>query len=359
MHGLDCDSISENLFFIIEKEYNSGNIDSVDSLLKIWEKNCGIIEPIERIKLLLSLEDNSFNENMFSDNIIQNLLIYRALKNNYVTNDTVHYLPFEYYPDYPKLKKEFDIFSTKISKKLICTFDTNTIESLLYEFYASTPDSLFLRLQKPVYKETKLKKCYENYVYNTTRDSMLLHFGLITGVWVPIGNNKVLGWHPIAGFQFGFKNYDGWRLDLSMIIRFKDTKEPITLYFIDSLRTTSKYLGGYFGLNIEKEIYADINNELSLNGGFALDGFKSNFIENNIIYEENLSSANLNFGFSYRRILKQKRYIEFQPFYNIISYKTDGGTNLEGHAISFRLIFGFLSGKPISEAKRSVLNYKY
>jgi hypothetical protein len=200
---------------------------------------------------------------------------------------------------------------------------------------------------------------YDEYVNTVVRDSVIIHVGVVGGMWIPTGKNKVLGQHPTIGFQFGIKNHRGYGLNLSMVLRLRNASNTIILNFQDTLRETRKMLGGEYGISLGKDIYRDVKNEINVFAGLSVDGLTSTVTADGVIYDEHLSHVGFSLGASYRRILKQTGFIEFQPRYNFVSYDTNGGTDLSGHTISIRLLFGFLSGGYIRSAKLKSLEYIY
>jgi len=294
--------------------------------------------------------------------MIENMLIYKAVRDGYVASDTVYYLPYRFITGYPKLANGFHYSSRRYAKMIISAMHRPSDKRILADFYANENDSVLIRIQDKKIAGSYLYDEYQKYVSQIIKDSFSIKFGVITGLWKPTDNLTVVGDHISAGFMMGVRGLGGWSVDLNMMQRFQDMPDSINLYFNDTSNYfTDKYIGGFYGIDISRTIFANLKNEFDISLGVAIDGFNSTYDlpDNQSFLETSIHSFNFNAGCAYRFILQQSYFAEFQLRYNFLNYHNKNGADLSGNAITLNLYIGFLSGGRTRQDILRSLNYKF
>ncbi len=338
----NCVDIAYNCKRLIEEYFNSNKLDSVGIILKYWESRCGINEPIIRCKILLAISLNEFDESIYDSTIINNIIRYEKKLLNIVTSSTYRY-SYNYFGNNSRYAM-FDKFTEEIAGKLLKKQKENSIEYLFCKLYSGISNSIFIELQKDNnYDNTNLKNYYMNEV-NKLINIAEFQWALFGGIWIPFENLEIIGNHPIIGFDIGVKHRK-MTYDISMYVKFSESLNDYTFLLDDSLMSDNYFSGSYIGIELEREILRIGNNELSIVGGVAYDGFETVKVNTNDIEPTNnrgntISSLNLSAGLSYRYHLKYEKYIGLKTRYNFIDYKNYGGTDLSGNTVIIALTFG-------------------
>jgi hypothetical protein len=356
----NCEDIAFNCSQLVEKYYNSSNIDSVKAILAYWEDKCGLSEPVFRMNILLAIREGKFSESLYDSTVIDH--IGRFSDRVKCTDPVDSYLYFQIYFSYVQIKGSFDKLTGQIAENLLGSLDENSLEYLFCKLYAGNADYFYNELQsKDKYNGTKLKEYY----FTLVNESLKLYefnIAFYSGVWIPFSSANTLGVHPIIGLDAGCK-YRKFIFNLSMYLKFAKTPNDYTVVAEDSLWTTDYFFGGYVGLDIEREIIKFGNNEIDFLIGVGYDGFGALDYsladasdENDV--GKNINSLNINTGLGYRYNFKGHSYLGIRGKYNFVNYKNTGGTDLSGNTASIVLVIGgFSNNKKYSGLK--ALNYKY
>lgn len=320
---------------------NTSKKDSIKYLFKSWQKTCGDCEPLQRAKILFHLKHQNFNESILEDNITCNILVYlNRKKKNYLFNEPY----FSYVP----IGKEFDNCTDSIAKTLIPSFKKKSVEYLLCELYSNTSDSILIKIRNPLYKTSKIRN---NPCNATTKKPMEinkqgLQAALISGIWIPTNDQKILGIHPELGFQAGTKTPE-WSIQFSLILKFMKTPTPYYAKRVttsDSLELTQAFAGAYIGVDLGRTLFTSKHSELMLLSGLGFDAFTA--LKPNESIEgsgnEDVRSYNLNAGVGYRYYFKNGTHLGVEAKYNIVDYAHTGVTTLKGDFISVRIIYGII-----------------
>ncbi len=338
----NCRDIAFNSSELIINYYHQGKTDSIEIVLKYWEDNCGISEPLMRMKILLSIEKHAFSESLYDSTIIYHIINYDNRKNaknpNYVYNFYGHY--FGYVP----LKKEYDNFTVELAEKLKQKQRKNSLELYFCKLYANELEKPIKELREnPAYNNTKLRGYYnkeiEKYIHMPD-----YHMGFLSGIWIPKGNLELLGNHPVFGFQMGIRK-NKMTYDFTIALKFVNSKNDYFILKDGQIDTTNYFLGGYIGLDMDREMFKIGKSEINLLGGIAYDGFdatKTNTYDNNPDNDKSnsINSLNLNIGLGFKYFINRNWYVALQGKYNFVNYKNKGGTDFSGNSITITILTG-------------------
>jgi hypothetical protein len=171
------------------------------------------------------------------------------------------------------------------------------------------------------------------------------NWALISGIWIPFGELKIMGNHPQIGFQFGVKHRK-MNYDLSFIFT---TEESRDYFYVkrpsgDNMELSHRFFGGYLGLDIGRDILCINAHELQLNGGIALEGI--DVLEEN--KNKNLPPAfvwsyNFNIGLGYRYYFANSMYLGIKLKYNVVDYTLNKVIDYNGNTFTLHFMIGGLN----------------
>jgi hypothetical protein len=338
----NCEDIAYNCSQLIEKYYISNNIDSLKLVIDYWEKKCGLSEPILRTKILLSIKENNFTESLYDSTVYDYIRKYKDRIECKQPTETYFY--YKIYFSFVQINGAFDKFTTRLANELKNSQNENKIEFLFCKLYSGYPNEFFEGIQnKDKYNGTKLKEYYYKLI-DKYINLPEFHWSLYSGIWIPLDNAKILGNHPLLGFEAGSK-CKKFSYNISINLKFGRTANEYLIVLKDSIRKTNYFLGGYIGFDVERELLKIRNNEIEIRLGIAYDGFSTLQVNTNDKNPDNdegrsINSLNLNAGISYKHNFKNNKYIGIRGKYNFVQYKNTGGTNLSGNTITIELVYG-------------------
>ena len=344
---LTCNDVTINCTSLFIDYYSENKLDTANNLLQYWQKKCEMSDAIQRAKILLSLKENNYNDSILDDRIFDYIYQYQYRVNSqnnhnhysvkinnrglyYYYNRNFDYALYEYFDDF--LRNEFD--------KLKLLFNENQIEYFWCEVFGTSNANAFLMLQNKNYNSIIDKK-YKNIIVQNSK-SPKIHFAFITGIWMPLGKLNTLGLHPEIGLQGGWKT-GKMNYDFTLMFRFIKTPNYYFAYRkeTNTFEQTNRFVGGYMGFDVGRDILVKKRHELQVVGGIAWD-----FIE---VLEENKklnlkavesNSYNINAGLAYRFYIKDNFYLGLKAKYNVVDYTLNKVIDLKGHAVTVHFSIG-------------------
>jgi hypothetical protein len=325
------------------KYFNESKNDSINSLFTLWHKQFGLCEPLQRAIIIYHLKANTFNDSILGDSISCNIMKYLDRRNNDYFNN-------ERYFSFVPIGKEFDKFTDSVSKIVIHNYKRKSIEHLLCELYSNTSDSILIKVKSPIYKKSKIHNIpCDQHIKRRFKSGFINKEGwgiaLMSGIWIPTGEQKILGIHPELGFQSGIKKA-GYSAQFTLIIKFLNTPNQYLakrVHSNDSIVPTNQFVGPYIGMDFGKSIIEFNKSELQFLIGIGFDAFTAlDPLSDAYSRYEDVRSYNINFGLRYNYFFKsQHSYIGIEPKFNFVDYSLTGVTALKGNFISVRFIYAY------------------
>ena len=349
---LSCQDIYYNAQYLIPEYYASGKTDTLIQILKFWEDHCGISEPLMRYKILISIQQKTFSENLYDAYIIEYLRLYKQE----VTRTSNNKLN-RYYWNYAINQSYNDKFSVTLARSLLHREGLSKIEIFFLQFYSNEFLDEFEILKSDDYKETKLQLYYNQEIASIQKVTNM-HADFIIGAWIPQSKLHILGNHPFIGFRTGFQSQK-WIYDLTLGFKFVNSPNTYKVEKNDSIWNTDHFFGGYFGLDAGYELIKAGKSHFSLISGIAFDGFDAldkTGTNSNESISKSINSLNLNIGLGYKYYFRDWRYLGIELKYNFVNYPNPYGTDLTGNAITLNLIYGFF-GNRYGNSRLKELNY--
>ena len=176
---------------------------------------------------------------------------------------------------------------------------------------------------------------------------------VLTGAWIPYGNNRLLGNHPIVGFGIGGGNK--FIVDVTLECRFIDkSKEYYNVQYKGNNVTTNHFFGGYLGFDGGWNYLTMSRTRFYVLGGLAFDGFDATRptsgtqttgpqISGKKDDARTINSLNVNAGLGWRVFSSDGSYAGFELRNNFVKYSNPGGTSLDGNTFVVRFLYGVMT----------------
>ncbi len=354
--SLNCNDIYFNCSLLIPRYFSEQRYDSVAVLLDYWEQRCGLNQALLKTKLLVAIHQGEFNESLYDDQIIESLLYeqfyLRTVESIRAAPRRAHLPLFDFPGD-----EEFNAFTGTLARNILLEKNTRGLTHYFAEAYAGNVDSLFLKLEAPAFANTRLREYYGRKLANTLQMGEG-HLSVWAGYWSPRGANRILGNHPLLGFQLGLKN-DGWLYGFAVQFSFLNARQSYTVRHEGELVATKHFFGGFIGLEGGKELWRSQRSEIDALAGIGWDGFDALTSKKNET-AKTINSLNLNLGLGVRRFLKpyESGYIGVEGRYNFVNYASNGGSDLSGNTITLRVVYGWL-GNARKNSRLRAFGYEY
>lgn len=350
---VSCEDIFQNVQYLIPEFYEKGSTDTLNAIVRYWEKNCGPSEVVTRCKIILSVSQGNFSEKIYDTNILNNLIVY---KNRYSYAIPYGYMRYglnryEIRPD------TLDKFTMHLAKSLLKHHDLKPIEVFFLRIYSNDFENTFAMLRTEAFDGTILQELYTNEIRQFDKQP-LLHGDYLLGVWIPEDNLNIVGTHPFLGIRGGIK-YKKLTVDLTLGFKFGRSPSVYQVFENDSLWNTAHFFGGYFGIDGGFGLLKLKRSNIDLIGGIAYDGFDAlqiNGQNSNNDITKSINSLNLNIGLGYKFNFNSWNYLGIDLKYNFVDFKNRRGTDLSGNAITVNLIYG-ICGNRYSINKLKELDY--
>ncbi len=330
---MHCDELGTAARKAIRDFYEAGQPDSALEALEYWTDQCGVNTTTFRTSILLNMAAGNFSELLYDSRIIENLLQYRGRSRHWVYNWGLWWRGDE--------GRMLDGFTERIARELRSEMAEGSVERLLCDCFASDCDSLFVKLQQPVYAETSLRQFYEDEIATILMERDEANFAFYSGVWSPCGSAEQLGTHPILGAIMGGQS-NGLHYNVVGEWRMGDAGSPYIVEHDGQVDTTTRFAGYYTGFELGHELVRSMQHQLYLRAGAGLDGFAYDRAVGDGP-KQKVHSYNLNLGLAYRYNLQEHdlNYIGIEGVYNFVGYQADGGDELAGNTIGIRFLVGW------------------
>ena len=321
-----CDSMSYYYGDAIIRYYSAYNDDSLQLIMNEWEQICGLTEPLLSFKLLYTIGNGTFSEEMYGKRMPAVLLEYRE-------NARGH-------EDMPNVPGDYYAYLRDVAANLQ-KLDLSPVEKVIADYYESGDKDILDNMDSTSLGNTWLYKSYAAYKEKIFRTYGRFSMGVLLGAWIPDGNIQALGNHPQIGLQIG-SSWEKFSLNLELALRFMNAPKNFQVYHQGFTYDTKYHTGIYLGLGTGFTYARLGSHQLDLLAGAGYDNIS---VLESTSEDANdgkaLSSININGGLAYIFHISKKQYIGLVGKYNLLFYKNRGGTNLSGNAITISLIYGF------------------
>ena len=324
--------------------YDAGEIDSVFSVLASLSWFARPHLESTGIFILRAIYNDEFTEDLYDSSIIYDMAQYRHRYE--VIQKYGHFPSCIVFGRSDDIEEQIREILPKLALRMQQRYPPGTIEHLWTTFYLGEFDLFFRELKTSKYGNTRLQKYYLETQSDLAEHQRGkgLHVALITGIWMPQGNNKLLGNKAETGIIAGSRGA-ALQIDFTLFWRYLRAKNEYRYFDSRDQIDTKRFIGAYCGLDFSYQLLYRGNSQIDVLCGIGYDGFggkNANSAEDQD--QHHVESLNFNIGFRQKLFLSHCHdwYIGIQGRYNWVKYGTHGGSDLSGNTISLELIIGAL-----------------
>ena len=347
----ECFTMRFNAARLIPGLYERGQRDSIDHIITYIGKNCdtGFFRPLRNLLAIENHDDWDPCDTVFLQRLLPD------------------YRPRWYYPylyDWPALLTEtvespYYQFVQDLAERLANESTPGSEVELYCRYEAGSHADVLSDLRAGKYAGTCYQHAYDSTVTSLLRqrDHRRSHMAFGGGIWIPLGNNEILGRKIELGGQLGGR-MGRFGLDASLFFRFLNARDSYVIRHADSLITTREFLGALIGLDCSFRLFSISDYSLEIFGGAAYDGFTA-YTEDDGDDTENINAFNLSFGFKPMLYVTsdRSRYLGLLVRYNVVDYITHGGSDLSGNTLSINLVYGYYRGNHAADRLKDLHYY--
>ncbi|MDH5716638.1 MAG: hypothetical protein OEZ22_03255 [Spirochaetia bacterium] len=171
-------------------------------------------------------------------------------------------------------------------------------------------------------------------------NKLSINLALLTGLWAPLGNNKVLGNHPEFELNIGIE-YAKFQINMNGAFRFLKMERYILLEEDNVLYATNDYLSSIFGFDVFLSAFKNLNHNIGSTIGVSYEKIEI-LTDKKYAIGKNISIETLNyiFGVKYFYFFNNNSFILSQINYNLVDNFIPVGPNFSGHALNIKLGYG-------------------
>lgn len=325
--SVNCSDVAVNSSRIFMQYMNEQKTDSAALILDYWENKCGLVEPVYRARILLAIENRTFNDKLLGDQLLGYIsdyiytIVTRTMDEGQIA-DTGY---------------KFDEYTKKWAEELLPLQADNSEEGHWCSFYAGYIHQFAKAVEAGVYPPGVLTDKYAGAIKEVKR-AWRYTLSAGAGTWIPVGSASVLGVHPELGFQVGVKKMR-FLGELDFTFRFLNAKEPYNVYHHGITEVSKHFFGGYVGVNLGYELLKSGRHSLDIVGGIGAEGFDCITSKDK---DKNVSTfvLGLNAGLRYTYTWPKGLYCSVRPYYSYADYSKSKKVDMAGNAIGLRLTFG-------------------
>lgn len=326
----DCRTATNYYTKRIVRLYEARELDSIDIYIKRWDERCEEIEELQRLKMLWSIKNDEFNEDIYNYKIINHLIEYR--EKVLMEQDPSSLSDFEReYRKYIYSNEQFNKFTKTLASEMIEERSDDSIASMFTQYYANQFDSFFEKIKKPEIRDSKLYKYYKYYL-KELRSRRESYVAAIAGYWLPGKKIALYGNHPSLGFCLGFKTNKNTS-QLTTILRF--IKGSDFLYFQNGQLNRSHFVRSFLiALEQRRDIKRSKNSEYNIGFGIGIEHFSVSlpFPERPLDHLQSFM-LNIEFGYRYFKTQNHSRFSDIQ----LVANRYGSGE----YSITVRFTYGF------------------
>jgi len=345
---VNCETIAFNSQAMLPK-YDFSQIDSIIKILSIWEKECGNVEPIIRLKILLDIKQKKFIDTAYENYITNYIYIYK----NRISETKRHNYNeiFEYnkgYFSYVPLKSKFDEWTKNIAENLLVAQRKGTSEYLFCLLFSEKTDLFYEEIKSKEYKRNYVKITVYDEKYETWQKGMV--YNAIIGVWIPIGNlSNTFSISPNIGFRAGFTFKNAMRFDIGVNVRIHTNSKPFEINADNAITQVNSNTGITGGLWFTKEYRLKNKIMIDAIGGIGVGIIDTDLKKANPNPDDDssdyysITTADFSLGVNIRKRIFIKHSVGLNISYHFAPYNLDDKlvNNIGNQFLTTNLIYRF------------------
>lgn len=342
---LTCDEISSQVANKLINDYLPKNqLDSARSILKYWIEKCDTNLHIQTANILLDIKENKFSPGKLSGNNF-GIIRYLAAYQNHVGRIHHGYVPirdgysyidyrndYRSYLSFKDADSSYYAYMQTLATELLSEQDSTT-DSWLICKVISDPKFKFIPFIKQDNNSAPITKSEADYIKQNILLNSATVIGWHTGLWMPQGDLKDFGLHPIIGVYIGGIGSD-FSSVFSAELKFLSTTSPYSYIKESKEYQASSFVGMDFSWDLHFPLYYKQRNSINVLCGLGYDFFQADYGKG-IFFD----SMVLNLGLSGTYFYKENDYIGITLKYRYMDY-SDEFFAYSGNSITISFSFG-------------------
>ena len=203
-----CDEASLSAYLALPDLVYADRPDSLLDLVNAWARSCGHREEIVRIRILGSIWDGGFDEDLYDERIIDDLLDFETEP---AGAGTAAYAAFA-------------AFTASFADQLLPHVPADSPQEFFCLFYARQTDVAWAMLRGEALTSTDLRAYYDQTLQGLEAGGQAFA-AVSAGFWSPFGKYAFAGDHPLIGLQYGLQGRN-WFLRAVGEVRPGRTRRP-------------------------------------------------------------------------------------------------------------------------------------
>jgi hypothetical protein len=344
----NCEDASKKYGLLLSK-YSIEQNQAIHQILELWEESCGETEPIQRVKILLDISNNSFIDSAYSDYFGARIFdFFDRVDAAYKDDFQEKYNNNKEYFNYVPLRSAFDDWTWNVAKNLKEKQKRGTSAYLMTVLFSEDIKTFDDELKTDTYKNNYIKTTLDEVVYNSTNDPVNLV--LNAGVWMPIGD---LRWKfslsPMIGIGANISISKKYSIEFGAQFTFWTNNKELIVNIEDSVQSIDSKYGGTYGIWVHRKLSFENDNFIDLTSGIAYTSIGTGIEKENSDDEDGTSyyhigTIELSLGFDVRKKVNfKKNDIGLSFAYHFRPYNIDKRleTGLGNHSYSLCLFYWF------------------
>lgn len=208
--------------------------NSVFDFLYFWEVQCGATEPLQRMWILATIWQGSFDESYYDEDITEYMI------ERWKDEDDAQ----------PALRRSFDEFTVDMADQMLPHQSREGLEEFWCLFYSGRRDEAWAKLDDTGPKDSWLYHYRDNETARLLKQKNYSLLTLTAGGWWPDGDLEWVGDKTLFGGLYGQRGRD-WLARVVFEVRSGRTAEPYMVpeasHLGRSNRFNATYMGGELG----------------------------------------------------------------------------------------------------------------
>ncbi len=334
--AISCRDIAHTATELIPRYHRDNQTDSLQQLLRYWETQCGMTEPLMRFIVLWQIETNTFSEDWLPERVIDYLFDHReAIESNQYADLFFDFHDWEYHPLHPS----YNDFTRRLALRLRQYNDLSMAESFFVKFYAHDFEKAV-----SILSEDKLSGTRIDYLYDAHRKRIRAlparHVTFCFGLWSPTGNLGLLGMQPQVSI-LAEHIQNRLMYGLNMKITLGSTSEPYEFVAAGVSYESNHFIRVHAGLHAGVDLLNSLRHALFITSGIGYDGIEPlSMASVNNDTSSIIHSVNFNTGLTYQLTFQSNHILSLMTRFNFVNYRNQGGTDLSGNIFTVGLGYG-------------------
>ncbi len=342
---LTCDEISSQVMSKLINDYLPENkLDSARFILKFWIEKCDTNLHIQTANILLDIKENKFSPGKLSGSnfgIMRYLVAYQKhvgkIYHGYIpVRDEHSYIDYgnDYrsYLHFKDVDSSYYAYMQVLATELLREQDS-TADSWLVCKVISDPKFKFIPFIKQDNNSAPITKAEADDIKQNILLNSATVVGWHTGLWVPQGDLKDFGLHPIIGVYIGGIESNISNI-LSAELKFLSTTSPYSYIKEGREYKSSSFVGMDFSWDLHFPLYYQQRNSINVLCGLGYDFFQADYGKG-VFFD----SMVLNLGLSATYFYEENDYIGITLKYRYMDYSDDFFSK-SGNSITISISFG-------------------